>query len=620
MKQNQSTFKHQSIDPVIHKLDKLKNYAGPPSEFWPEYIAECGRLVEADIGVLLVKEKSDTSFKTLCIWPTGNRTLLTNNAEFSLKIEAVAEAALLDGFAWEQLSTGKKGTLVSVNLDTKDKTNYDSVAVFNLPKSSSMSPQETVTRLKLVADIPSMYLLRLETDKARTDVIQFSQALDLMVLMNEESKYLSACMTFVNEIASRFGCSRVSLGWLKNGYIRIQAVSHMEQFEKKMDAVQILETAMEESFDQDEEILFPAHPGARYVFRQHEQFSKEQGAPNMVSLPIRIGDTIHGILNCERSDRPFSENDINGLRLFCDQSARRLFDLKKHDRWFGALAMEALREKSSGILGFEHTLLKALGILICILLCVLFFGKIDYRVEAPFILKTDDVAYLPAPFDGYIKQVHIKPGDTVKENQLLLTLDTQELLLEESSAIADKTRYLRESEKARAKYALAEMRIANALKVQAEARLELIRYHLSNAKIKAPFTGVVVEGDLKEMLGAPVRKGDVLFKSARIKPFYAELDLDEKDIHDILTDSKGEIAFVSLPDKKFPISVKIIEPAAVPGEKGNVFKVRCDFPDPPKNWWRPGMSGISKINVGKRNIFWIISHRTVDFLRLFLWW
>jgi hypothetical protein len=32
------------------------------------------------------------------------------------------------------------------------------------------------------------------------------------------------------------------------------------------------------------------------------------------------------------------------------------------------------------------------------------------------------------------------------------------------------------------------------------------------------------------------------------------------------------------------------------------------------------MSGIAKIGVGKRNVCWIVTHRTVDFLRLYFWW
>ncbi len=32
------------------------------------------------------------------------------------------------------------------------------------------------------------------------------------------------------------------------------------------------------------------------------------------------------------------------------------------------------------------------------------------------------------------------------------------------------------------------------------------------------------------------------------------------------------------------------------------------------------MTGVCKLNVGKRPIVWIFTRRTVDFLRMFLWW
>jgi len=44
---------------------------------------------------------------------------------------------------------------------------------------------------------------------------------------------MAAAMTFCNEIASRYRCDRVSLGWIKGAYVRVQAVSHMERFRKK---------------------------------------------------------------------------------------------------------------------------------------------------------------------------------------------------------------------------------------------------------------------------------------------------------------------------------------------------------------------------------------------------
>jgi hypothetical protein len=91
-------------------------------------------------------------------------------------------------------------------------------------------------------------------------------------------------------------------------------------------------------------------------------------------------------------------------------------------------------------------------------------------------------------------------------------------------------------------------------------------------------------------------------------------------VHEILNKSTGEIAFVSQPKLKYPIQIVRIEPAAVPKNEANVFLVRCAVEGGPQPWWRPGMSGVCKLNVEKRTLIWIISHRTVDFLRMKLWW
>jgi hypothetical protein len=98
------------------------------------------------------------------------------------------------------------------------------------------------------------------------------------------------------------------------------------------------------------------------------------------------------------------------------------------------------------------------------------------------------------------------------------------------------------------------------------------------------------------------------------------LKVDERDIHEIKQNDTGEIAFVSRPDLKFPIIVQRIDPVAAAEEEGNMFPVRAVFPEDIGGWWRPGMSGVAKINVGKRNVLWILTHRTIDFLRIFLWW
>ncbi len=68
------------------------------------------------------------------------------------------------------------------------------------------------------------------------------------------------------------------------------------------------------------------------------------------------------------------------------------------------------------------------------------------------------------------------------------------------------------------------MRIADALALQAQARLDLVQYRLENATVKAAFDGIVVEGDLRERIAAPVKQGDALFKVARLDTLYAEAE------------------------------------------------------------------------------------------------
>lgn len=456
----------------MDRLERIRRFSGPPSEFWPSFLMESSYLVNAKLAFLVIRGDESTPWKKLVTWPAGGQGGVKISG-LEERIREIAETAVLQGVAFEKDENPgnpkKEGVMVGARLKIEDERS--SAAVFLLEDGGELAVEEAAMRLALMADSPAIYQLGRMVGKSKNDVLKFSEALDLMTLLNAEKRYMAAAMTFCNELASRYRCDRVSLGWIKNAYVRVQAISHMERFEKKMDVIQGLELAMEEAFDQDEEILWPKAENSRTVTRDHEAFSRDQGSPYLVSLTIRLDDKPTGVVTCERSDGPFSEEEVRGLRVLCDQAARRLGDLKHHDRWFGAKAATSTRDFLEKMLGVEHTFAKLFGIVICVALAVLIFGRMNYRVEAPFILKTDDLAYLPAPFDGYIEKVYVKIGDRVNKLDPVLSLDTRELLIEESTAVANMNRYSQDAAKARAKNELADMRIAMALEDQAKARL-----------------------------------------------------------------------------------------------------------------------------------------------------
>jgi RND family efflux transporter MFP subunit len=258
-----------------------------------------------------------------------------------------------------------------------------------------------------------------------------------------------------------------------------------------------------------------------------------------------------------------------------------------------------------------------LAIITFIILAVV---RTDYRVDAPFFLRTEDLSFIAAPFNGYLDEVKVTVGDEVKKDAVLASLDTRDLLLEEAGAAAERTRFLGEVERASGADKPAEMRIAQAQAEQARVRLEIIQYRRGQANIVAPFDGVVVEGDLKKRIGSPVKQGEVLLRVARTDRIYVEANVSERDIRELRTGVAGEIAFASAPKHKFKVRLNRIEPAALVKESGNTFAVRCAVESPNEAWWRPGMSGVAKIDAGRRSLLWVIAHRTIDFLRMQLWW
>lgn len=611
----------EQITKHLSDVARLRRFTGAPAEFWPAFITAASGVAGAARGMLILKDQKDGSWKKLSEWSDGSHADRTTLA-FNRQLIDLGERAAREGnssHVLEQAATPDLkhyGAAVRLALNRPEDT---CIAVFLLSNITDQAAKEALLRLQLTADTPFSYLMNHAASTAKTDVEKFAASLDVMTLLNAEKKFLGATLALCNAVASRYSCDRVSLGWIENGYIRLKTISRTEKFDKHMAAVKALELMMEEAFDQDDEIIFPQPDGTTYVSRDHEKFAKENSSGNVISLPVRVDGSAVAVLTCERQGRPFTAPEAQQLRLACDQSARRLADLKEQEGWAGARAGRSLRKALGKVVGPEHTWIKVIAVLAAVILAILFFVPVNYRVPGNFILKTDDVSYLTAPFDGFIKSVGVRPGEQIKNNAVMLEMDTNELGLEEAAALADQVRFLRESEKARATNGLADSMIAKSMADQAKARLDLVRYKIAQSGIKAPFDGIIIEGDLRERVGSPVKQGDALFKVTKLQSVWVEAQIDQRDIHHIKPNAKGQIAFVTRPNLKYPFQVERIYPAAMPKDGENIYTVRGKLLVSADQWWRPGMTGKAKIDAGQRTLIWILTHRTVDFLRMHLW-
>jgi len=604
--------------PNITSIKNLHSFTGHPGQFWPTFLAFACQQVEADSCLLLTKKSTGWHYSYQ--WPE-NQAQLTPKDSLPAHLLQLADKSLENNQSMLRGQQDKSPTLFGLHLQ-EYQSEIPKVAIFSVPDpvTKSESILQTLQLLQLLADTPELYQRERANRQSLQDQVNFADALDLMLLLNGQKKFIATAMTVVNEIAARYHCSRVSLGWLEKGYIRLQSISHMEQFEPKMEIVNQLEAAMEEALDQNEEIQFPAPQANTAINHDHGTYADNQKLQQLISLPLRVSGQAIGVLTCEREASSFSNNDIRSLRILCDQIAIPLEQRKKTDRWIGVRIADSIKEKASIFLGVEHTLAKLIGLLCCGLLVAIITVKLPYRVDAQFILRSKDVRQVTAPFAGYIDQVQAEIGQKVESGSPLLNLDNRNLFLEEASALANQVRYLREAEKFRASNSLIDMKIAQAQADQAQAQLELVQYRINQSQLRSPISGIIVEGDNGERRGAPVEKGELLFKVARHEKLFAEIKITEQDIHEITTGQTAELTFVSRPQQHYPFLIEQINPLAHAEDSGNIFVARSEVFAAGESWWRPGMSGIAKIEVSKRRIIWIITHRTVNFLRLLIWW
>lgn len=597
---------------AVARLEGCRLFEGAVKEFWPLFVRTCAEIVGAAGTRVIVRAGSE--WRLAAAWPDPREfPAAMSGAAF----EALANQALHEGLAAAPAGPGQRAGLLLVGLTTGEASDVCLLAAAIAPGRAD-ELAEAGGLLRLAADTPLLYQRQRALERARRDVENFTQALEILAATNVHTRYLGVAMALVNEVATRHRCTRVSLGWQIGDYLRVQAVSGTDNFEKRMNVVQKLEAAMEEARDQDEEIIWPPANGSEAIVRDHRIYAELERLPALLTVPVRIDGEPRGVLALERTEA-FTEFDALALRVVADQVARRLEDLRRHDRWFGARWAESWRKGLAGFLGPQHTWWKVAGLAGTLVLAFSLFVPLPYRVNASFIVRAEALAHLPAAFDGYLAEAHVRPGDFVKAGQELVRLDTSDLRVELAAAMAERQRYGAEAEKAEADRKLADMRSFRAHEAQAQAQVDLVRYRLDRASLKAPFDGVVVEGDLRERIGAPVRSGDVLMRISQLSGLYVEMRVPERDIDLVDGSETAEIAFTTRPEDTFAVRIEMVEPTAVADREGNYFVVRGQLGER-ADWLRPGMTGVAKVTAGERNLWWIATHRLVDFVRLKFWW
>ena len=561
-------------------------------------------------GVVVLRSTESAAFAPAAVWPEGieGSQRLVSAVEVALRdkqvvVEGVTRAARRQDPIFIAHPILVDGELVGA-------------AALELEGRTHAAVQDVVQRLGWGMG----WLEALARRKTFTSKARLVTVLELIATSLQHEKFQAAATAVVTELASTFGCERVSVGFMMGRHIHVAALSHSASFGKKANLIHAIEGAMDEAADQLATVVFPASKdGTFQVTRAHNELLQQHGAGAVCTIPMTAGARVLGALVLEMPTG--ASFDARTVEL-CEHAAMLtgpVLDIKRReDRWLGRKAIDSFATQLRHLFGPRHFALKLWVLLLLVLVAFFSVAKGDYVITADASLEGKVQRAVTAAMQGYIVEAHARAGDIVRAGSVLAVLDDRDLRLERQKLISQAAQQDSERRQAIAEGNRARAGILEAQTGQVRAQAALVEEQIARTRLVAPFDAVVVKGDLSQSLGAAVERGNVLFELAPLDSYRVIMKVDERDINEVMAGQSGRLALSSMPNEGITLKIDKITPVSVVDQGRNFFRVEAVASGAIEKL-RPGMEGVGKIDIEERKLFWIWTHKMVHWMRMWIW-
>ena len=582
--------------------------------------AQCGMISGTRHGAVLEHSENRGCMQCVAFWPPGQPSLpptMLNAARVAYRDQNFAIVATDN-------SPGKVPTgdapccFVASPLIPGDATGP--VAVFELPVAVREQQQAIEQLLQWGAVWFSLLQQQQPPAEADNSVTSVTSVLEILADSLEQSEFTAATIAIVSELANRLKCTRVSLGLVDKQSISVYAISNTTRIDVRSNLTRAISEAMNEAVDQGTSLATPALPDSRkHVTYAQAVLIQRGGATAVLSIPLYDNTNAIGALTLERdATTPFNHDD----QRFCELLGALIGPVikLKHDnnKPIATKVWISLREFTARLWGGQHVATKMYTLLLLAIFVFFGFATGDYRITSPARLEGTIKRVVAAPRDGFIANATMRAGDIVQAGDLLASLDSEELQLEQLKLNSQIDQLDKEKRAALSSGDRSTTAIVNAQHNQTAAQLALVSAQLERTRLSAPFDGIVVSGDLSQSIGSPVENGQILFEVSPLDSYRVVLEIDERDIGDIAETQRGLLTLTGLPGDTLAFTVNRVVPLSTARDGRNYFEVHAEL-DAHNSPVRPGMEGIGKVTVEQRKLLWIWTHRLVDWFRLALW-
>ncbi len=246
------------------------------------------------------------------------------------------------------------------------------------------------------------------------------------------------------------------------------------------------------------------------------------------------------------------------------------------------------------------------------------FVQVENTLRADVVIDDPDLRVISAPIDGFIEEVFVIPGNRVGVGQPLLKLEDDEIRLRIAELEAQRARHVARAALARSNRDRAEAAVAEAEQAETEARLSLVRRELEQTVISARAAGIVLEGDLRQRLGARVAFGEELMRIAPHQGVEVRLSVRNRDGDRLDTGLQGRVRLEAAPDVPLTVQVMRLQPRAetIDGELRFVAfgELAAGAPE-----IENGMQGAARLDLGQATIYAVWVRPILETVYMFLW-
>ena len=428
-----------------------------------------------------------------------------------------------------------------------------------------------------------------------------------------------------NNLKSKIGCDQICLGLVRHNKVRIFSISGLDSLYPRSPGAHMVRQAMEECCDAGEWLCYQSHANwsedqPNTGHRLHKRWHEQCGNVPVATIPMMVDGKCIAILALRfPADRPCKSKDIEKIASVVTPLAPGLLLLERAQRTLGTHLYDALRVQTQKFVSKGSVGRKVFAVAIVALVAWMAFGKCEHRISVPCEIKPAFIRHVVAPFEGAIAESFVEPSDEVKRGQLLIQMDTRDLIVERGQLLAELEIAKLDSARATADKHVLDAARANAQASIARSRLAVLNQRIAKADIRAGLDGTVVSGEVLSRVGEVVPLGEPLLELAPNSKWTIDLHVPEFFASHLQLGQSAEFTTNARPDEFGTCRLARIEATSDVRDGKNVFTANAMVVGQSPPWLRSGMQGVARIDAGRRPVWWVWFHRVVDSVRLQLW-